>query len=48
MGRSVRRHLLQSFPDLPPRYNVALTQDVPVVRLNPETRERSLDLFRWG
>ena len=32
----------------PPRYNIAPTQSVPVVRFNPKTRERSLDLLRWG
>ena len=35
-------------PNLPARYNVAPTQDVPIVRFNPETRERSLDVVRWG
>jgi putative SOS response-associated peptidase YedK len=28
-------------PNLPARYNVAPTQDVPIVRFNPETHERS-------
>jgi putative SOS response-associated peptidase YedK len=35
-------------PNIPARYNVAPTQDVPVVRFNPEKRERSLDMVRWG
>ncbi len=35
-------------PNFPPRYNVAPTQDAPVVRLNPETKERQLDLLRFG
>ncbi len=35
-------------PNLRPRYNVAPTQDLPVVRYNPEARQRSLDLLRWG
>jgi putative SOS response-associated peptidase YedK len=35
-------------PNLPARYNVAPTQDVPIVRFNPETHERSLDMVRWG
>jgi putative SOS response-associated peptidase YedK len=30
------------------RYNVAPTESLPVVRRNPETGERSLDLLRWG
>ena len=32
----------------PARYNIAPTQSVPVVRFNPKTRERALDLLRWG
>jgi putative SOS response-associated peptidase YedK len=35
-------------PNTPPRYNAAPTQDLAVVRFNPQTRERSLDLLRWG
>ena len=35
-------------PEAEPRYNVAPTQNVLAVRFNPETRERSLDLLRWG
>lgn len=35
-------------PNLPPRYNLAPTQEAPVVRRNPETGARSLDLLRWG
>jgi putative SOS response-associated peptidase YedK len=37
-----------NLPNLPPRYNVAPTQDVAAVRWNPRTGERSLDLLRWG
>lgn len=37
---------LEELPDLPPRYNIAPTQDAPVVR---ETGgRRRLDLLRWG
>jgi len=36
------------FPNFPARYNLAPTQDGPVVRLNPETRQRQMDLLRWG
>lgn len=35
-------------PNLQPRYNVAPTQDAPVVRLNPTSRERELVMLRWG
>ncbi|WP_119462925.1 SOS response-associated peptidase [Rhodospirillaceae bacterium SYSU D60014] len=35
-------------PNLEPRYNMAPTQQAPVVRYNPETGGRSLDLLRWG
>ncbi len=35
-------------PPVPPRYNVAPTQSVPVVRLNPEHNRREIALLRWG
>src|SRR6185437_9309029 len=35
-------------PNAPPRYNAAPTDTLVVVRYNPKTRERSLDLLRWG
>lgn len=35
-------------PNLPLNYNAAPTQDLPVVRHDPETRARSLDRLRWG
>lgn len=35
-------------PNIRPRFNAAPTQELPVVRYNPETKERSLDLLRWG
>lgn len=37
-----------NLPNFPPNYNAAPTQSLPVVRYNAETRERSLDLLRWG
>jgi len=35
-------------PDWEPRYNVAPTQPVPVIRQNPEKPVRELSLMRWG
>lgn len=35
-------------PNFPARWNVAPTQDILVVRFNPETGARSLDVVRWG
>jgi putative SOS response-associated peptidase YedK len=35
-------------PNFPPTWNAAPTQSLPVVRSNPETNERQLDLLRWG
>jgi putative SOS response-associated peptidase YedK len=35
-------------PNSQARYNVAPTQDVAVVRLNSETKQRTLDTLRWG
>src|SRR5262245_1058076 len=39
---------LEAVPDLPPRYNIAPSQDVAVVRINPSTEKRELSLLRWG
>ena len=39
---------LLSIPSLPPRFNVAPTQEVAVVRQPGAADERSLDLLRWG
>jgi putative SOS response-associated peptidase YedK len=35
-------------PNAPPRYNAAPTDSLAVVRFNPQTGARSLDLLRWG
>jgi putative SOS response-associated peptidase YedK len=35
-------------PNFPPRYNMAPAQLAPIVRFNPETNTRQLDLVRWG
>ncbi len=34
--------------DWSPRYNIAPTQSVPVIRQNPKEPDRELSLFRWG
>ena len=38
---------LSAVPDLRPRYNIAPTQEVAVVRLNP-SGGRELAMLRWG
>ncbi len=38
----------QQISMLSPNYNVAPTQDVPILRDNPETGERELAFARWG
>jgi putative SOS response-associated peptidase YedK len=35
-------------PDWAPRYNIAPTQPVPVIRQHPKEPVRQLSLFRWG
>ena len=35
-------------PNMAPRYNAAPTDSLAVVRFNPQTRTRALDLLRWG
>ncbi len=35
-------------PDWPPRYNIAPTQPVPVIRQNVQEPRRELSLLRWG
>jgi len=35
-------------PDWTPRYNVAPTQSVPIIRQNPKEPRRELSLARWG
>ena len=34
--------------DWTPRYNIAPTQSVPVIRQNPKEPRRELSLVRWG
>jgi putative SOS response-associated peptidase YedK len=35
-------------PELKPRYNIAPTQQIAAVKLDPETGTRQLSMFRWG
>src|SRR6266446_3141806 len=35
-------------PDWAPRYNIAPTQPIPVIRQNPKEPIRELSLLRWG
>lgn len=35
-------------PEWNPRYNIAPTQPVPVIRQNPKEPRRELSLMRWG
>jgi putative SOS response-associated peptidase YedK len=35
-------------PNFPPTWNGAPTDQLPIVRFDPKTGERSLDLARWG
>ena len=39
---------LQEPPLFQPRYNIAPTQQVAVIRLTPESARRQLDMLRWG
>jgi putative SOS response-associated peptidase YedK len=39
---------LPEAPVLEPRYNIAPTQPVGVVRLNPQTKAREWELVQWG
>ena len=35
-------------PNFPPSWNVAPTDQLPIVRFHPTERQRSLDMMRWG
>ena len=39
---------LDEVPELPLRYNIAPTQNVPVVRLDPDSGRRRVAMLRWG
>ena len=44
-GQIAREFDLPTAPDLPPRYNIATGQPVPVVRLAPDQGDRELALI---
>jgi putative SOS response-associated peptidase YedK len=35
-------------PNLEPTWNMAPTKDAPIVRFDPETNERRLEVAKWG
>ena len=35
-------------PNLEPTWNMAPTKDAPIVRFDPETGERRLEIAKWG
>jgi putative SOS response-associated peptidase YedK len=35
-------------PNFPPSWNVAPTDNLPIIRYNAKTGSRTLDLMRWG
>ncbi|MFZ0693766.1 MAG: SOS response-associated peptidase [Alphaproteobacteria bacterium] len=37
-----------NLPNLPPRYNIAPSQDAPVIRLSKDSKERELAQLHWG
>ncbi len=39
---------LDDFFDLPPRYNIAPTQWVPALRLDPDGGGREVSAFKWA
>lgn len=52
---SRRKHLVEEYfesvsseEDWSPRYNIAPTQPVPVIRQNPKEPVRELSLMKWG
>lgn len=39
---------LKEEPNFGPRYNIAPSQDIAVVRINPDTADRELVMLHWG
>jgi putative SOS response-associated peptidase YedK len=47
--RTIQEHFhLPETIDLPPRYNIAPSQNIAVVRKLPQNEFRQLDMLRWG
>ena len=46
--RLAEKFELAETPDLPPRYNIAPTQPVAVIRSDPEQAQRRLHMHHWG
>ena len=44
----LQQFALQAGPDWAPRYNIAPTQSVPIVRLSAADGKREMTLMRWG
>lgn len=44
----IERFQLDSAPPLSPRFNIAPTQPIAVVRMDPEKRTRTAAILRWG
>ena len=43
-----RFHVTGRLPRLSPSWNIAPSQEAPVIRRHPQTGERHLDLLQWG
>lgn len=39
---------LTDAPNLKPRFNIAPTQQIAAIKLDPETGTRKLSMYRWG
>lgn len=48
LNRLLQQFALEAGPEWAPRYNIAPTQQVPVVRVAPDSGEREMTLLRWG
>jgi putative SOS response-associated peptidase YedK len=46
--RSIYKALRLPESNFPPRYNIAPTDQIPIVRIDPRDRRRELTMARWG